>query len=385
LHREVAIVGVGTSQFSPTTPDLAFEELMFEAALKAYNDAGIEPREDIDAIVTCAEDYWEGISIFDEYVPDQLGGVLKPVFTVSADGLWGIINAYMLIKTGHFDIVVVEAHSKASDILTFMDIWRFAFDPVYHRPLVDNPYIIAAMEMNRFMYETVTTREQISMVISKNKRNALLNPLASYGTIIDPVQVEESEVIAEPLRKLDISPLVDGAIVMVLAAEEVAKKLTDKLVWIKGVGWASHTPWIEEWDMVTPTHAVLASRMAYRMAGIDEPARYIDFAEIDDRFAYKELQFMEALGLAKYGEAGTMIEDGVTEIHGELPINPSGGYLGIGYPLEAGGLLKALEVVLQLREEAGKRQLKDVENGLAMAWRGIPTASSAVVIFSKTL
>jgi len=269
--------------------------------------------------------------------------------------------------------------------LTFMDIWRFAFDPVYHRPLINNPYVIAGLEMNRYMFESGVTREQISMVVAKNKRNALRNPLASYGSRIEPEYVERSEVVADPLRKLDISNLVDGAIVMVLASEEVAKKLTDNPIWIKGVGWSSHTPWIEEWDMALPIHAVNASRMAYRMAGIDDPTRYIDFAEIDDRFSYKELQFMEALGFARFGEAGNLLEDGVTEIYGELPINPSGGYLGIGYPLEAGGLLKVLEVVLQLRGEAGGRQLSDVETGLAMSWRGIPTSSSAVVILSKNM
>ena len=385
LERDVAIIGVGTSQFSPQTPDLSYKELMFEAALKAYEEAGVDPKTDVDAFATCAEDFWEGISIFDEYVPDQLGAVLKPVFTLPADGLFGIINAYMLIKTGQFDIVVVEAHSKASDMLTFMDIWKLALDPIYHRPIIDNMYTLAGLEMNRYMMDTYTTREHVSMVVSKNKRNALLNPLASYGTLIEPDIVSKSEPVSDPLRQLDISPLVDGAIVMVLAEESIAKKLSDAPVWIKGVGWNSHTPWIEEWDNVQPVHATLAAKMAYRMAGIDDPSRYIDFIEIDDRFSYKELQFMEALGFARVGEAALLLEDGVTEIYGELPVNPSGGYLGVGYPLEAGGLLKTLEVVKQLRGEAGKRQIQDVETGLAMSWRGFPTSTSAVVIFSKNL
>jgi len=370
LSRDVAIIGVGHSQFSPQTPDLSYKELMFEAALKAYEDAGgIDPRVDVDAFITCEEDYWAGISIFDEYVPDQLGAVLKPTMTVSADGLWGIINAYMLIKTGQFDVVVVEAHSKASDILSFTDIWRFAFDPVIHRPLIDNPLVIAGLEMRKYMEETYTTREQISLVVAKNKRNALYNPLASYGTKLDPEQVNESPLISDPLRKLDISGLVDGSIVFVIASEEVARKTTDKPIWIRGVGWSSHTPWIEEWDMVEPVHAKLAARMAYKEAGIDDPLRYIDFAEIDDRFSYKELQFMEALGLAKFGEASLLVEDGSTDITGEIPINPSGGYLGIGYPLEAGGLLKALGVVLQLRGEAGRLQIEDVKIDLTKSFR----------------
>ena len=384
MSRDVAVIGVGASQFSPQTPDMSYKELMYEAAVKAYEDAGgLNPRTDVDAFISCEEDYWLGISITDEYIPDQIGAVLKPVMTVSADGLWGIINAYMLIKTGQFDVVVVEAHSKASDIETFMDIWRFAFDPIIHRPLIDNPLVIAGLEMRKYMEETFTTRDQLSLVVAKNKRNALRNPLASYGSNLDPEQINESPYISDPLRKYDVSGLVDGSIVFVLAAEEVAKRFTDNPIWIKGVGWASHTPWIEEWDMVIPVHAELAAKMAYKQAGIDDPVRHIDFAEIDDRFSYKELQFLEALGLARFGEAGLMVEDGATDITGEFPVNPSGGYLGVGYPLEAGGLLKAMEVVLQLRGEAAGRQIEDVRTGLAMAWRGIPTSSSAVVIFSN--
>ncbi|MEM2975944.1 MAG: hypothetical protein QW821_05960, partial [Candidatus Bathyarchaeia archaeon] len=129
---EVAIVGVGCVGFRPIMPELSYKELMFEAAVKAYEDAGgINPREDIDVFVTCAEDYLEGFSIFDEFVPDQLGAALRHLFTVSGDGMLGLATAYMLIKTGYFDTVVVEAHSKPSDILTYMDIVQFGLDPIF--------------------------------------------------------------------------------------------------------------------------------------------------------------------------------------------------------------------------------------------------------------
>jgi acetyl-CoA C-acetyltransferase len=118
------------------------------------------------------------------------------------------------------------------------------------------------------------------------------------------------------------------------------------------------------------------------MAGIRYPRKEIDFAEVDDTFAYKELQHLEALGLFKSGEAGLMTEEGATELRGDFPVNPSGGSLGEGHLLEATGLARVLEVVLQLRGEAGKRQLEDVETGLAFGWRGVPTTSGAVAILS---
>ena len=380
----VAIVGVGCVGFRPITPELSYKELMFEAAVKAYEDAGgINPREDIDVFVTCAEDYLEGFSIFDEFVPDQLGAALRHLFTVSGDGMLGLATAYMLIKTGHFDTVVVEAHSKASDILTYMDIVQFGLDPIFNRPLGGHPYYIAGLEMNRYLHDTCTTEEQCAHIVVKNKKNAILNPYAAYGADVTLDQVMRSERLFHPLKKLEISTPADGCIVMVLASEKVAEKLADKPVWVKGVGWCTETPSLETRDWTRAVYTRLAAEMAYKEAKITNPWRDIDFAEIHDLFAYKELQHMEALKLCDYGEAGKLTEEGLTSLDGEFPVNPSGGLLGMGYGLEASGLQKVLEVVLQLRGEAGARQVEDAEVGLAHTWRGIPTATGAVAVLSS--
>jgi len=150
MIREVAIVGVGWSGFRSITPDLSYKELMYEAAVKAYEEAGIDPRRDVDSFVTVAEDYNEGTSIFDEYVPDQLGALHRPVQTIAGEGIHGLAAAVMQILTGQFDIVVVEGHSKASNILTLPYILAFAFDPVFNRPLAAHPYYVAGMEMRRY-------------------------------------------------------------------------------------------------------------------------------------------------------------------------------------------------------------------------------------------
>jgi acetyl-CoA C-acetyltransferase len=381
---EVAIVGVGCTGFRPITPELSYKELMYEAAVKAYEDAGgINPRKDIDVFVTCAEDYLEGFSIFDEFVPDQLGAALRHLFTVSGDGMLGLAQAYMLIKTGHFDTVVVEAHSKASDILTYMDIVQFGLDPIFNRPLGGHPYYIAGLEMNRYLHDTYTTEEQCAQVVVKNKKNAILNPYAAYGAEVTLEQVMHSERLFHPLKKLEISTPADGCIVMVLASEKVAEKLTDKPVWVKGVGWCTETPSLETRDWTKAVYTRLAAEMAYKEAKITNPWREIDFAEIHDMFAYKELQHMEALKLCDYGEAGKLTEEGLTTLNGEFPVNPSGGLLGMGYGLEASGLQKVLEVVLQLKGEAGARQVKDAEVGLAHTWRGLPTATGVVAVLSS--
>jgi len=381
MERRVAIVGVGWAGFAPQTADLSYKELMFEAATRAYEDAGVDPRRDVESFISCAEDYWEGFSIFDEFVPDQLGAVLKPTCTVAADGLYGLITAVMQIQAGLFDLVAVEAHSKASDLLTYEGLLRFAMDPVFTRPLRWHPYALAGLEMSRYLYDTGNLEEHCAMVVEKNRANALGNPFASYAARIRADDVMASRPLFEPLKELDVAGLADGCVVMVLASEEVAKKLTDTPVWVLGVGWASETISPEVRDWCRPLYAEISARMAYDMAGVRSPARELDLMEVDDRFSYKELQHIEALGICGYGEAGRLLEEGVFERDGDLPVNPSGGSLGVGNLLEASGLYRALEVVLQLRGEAGRRQIQDAEVGLAQSWRGLPTASGAVAIF----
>ncbi len=413
MTRNVAVVGIGYTNFSSMTPDQSWKEFMFEACQKAYMDAGLDPRKDIDSFITCAEDYWEGFSIFDEFVPDQIGATLRPCCTVCGDGIYGLGNAYMQIKTGQMNVVAVEAHSKISDLLTFGEIGLHAYDPIFERlitgsaerqhytgnpsytkespkPLVGksdeknrvHPYFLAGLEMQHYLKKTNTTEEQCAKVVVKNKKNAFNNPLANYEANIDIDDVMKSEYLFKPVKKLDISPNVDGAISFVLADEETAKNLDVEPIWLKGFGWCSETPWLSSRAM-DAGYATMASDMAYKMAGIQNPRNEIDIAEVDDRFSYKELQHLEAIGLAEPGQASKMLDAGDLDVKGSLPTNTSGGSIGIGNCFEATGLQKALEIVTQLRGHAGKRQVKDVRTGIAQSWRGIPSGSGAVAIFGR--
>ena len=383
MTERVAIVGAGWYGFQSITPEVSYKEMMYEAAVRAYHDAGIDPRRDVDSFVTVAEDFNEGTSIFDEYTPDQMGGILRPNETIPGEGLHGLITAYMQIKTGLIRVAVVEAHSKVSNILHPAHILAYAMDPIYNRPLGLHPYFIAGLEMQRYLFETGTTLEQCAQVVVKNRQNALLNPLAAYPAELSLADVLDAEPVAEPLTRLMVAPPADGCVVLVLAAEEVARSLTDTPIWIQGVGWANGSYSLENRDWVELDYVRQAAELAYRTAGIRYPRGSIDFAEIDDAFAYKELQHLEALSLCRPGEAGPLTVEGATSLEGDLPVNPSGGSLGCGHLLDASGLARALEVVRQLRGEAGAHQLPDVEVGLAMGWRGVPTTSAAVVILAR--
>ena len=373
---KVAIIGIGSSGFKPKTGGLSWKELMYEAAKKAYGDAGVEPRKEVDSFITCAEDYWEGFSIFDEFTPDQLGGALRPVCTVTGDGLHGLACAFMQIMSGVANVVAVEAHSKASDMLTYNDIVLHAFDPVYNKPLGDHPYYVAGLEMTAYMGSAGATEEDIAQVVVKNKGNARKNPLASYAKDLKAGDVLKSGYSFAPMKKLEMSELADGCIVLVLANEEWARK-SESPVWVEGVGWASATPWLESRDWSRAEYAELAAKMAFKTAKT-EPSK-VDCAEVDDRFAYKELQHLEAVGLCRRGDAKKMLREGQLEPGGKLPVNLSGGSLGIGNLLEASGIHRAFEAALTLRKQAKGRKV-EAERALVQSWRGIPTASGAVAL-----
>jgi acetyl-CoA C-acetyltransferase len=382
MSDRVAIIGAGWAGFRPSTPEKSYKEMIYEAALRAYHTAGVDPRRDVESFVTVAEDFHEGTSIFDEYTPDQLGAALKPMHTITGDGLHGLATAYMLIRTGQFNLVAVEGHSKASNASSLAEISGYAQDPALNRPLRFNTHFVAGLEMNRYLYESETSREQCAAVVIKNRRNALNNPLASYAAELGLSDVLNAPPLAWPLGIHEAAEEVDGAVVMVLASEEKAGLLCEKPVWILGAGWCSDSPSLEsrEWGSAAYIHK--AAQMAYRQAGIRSPLQALDFAEVDDTYAYKELQSLEAVGIFRPGEAGGLTAEGLTYPDGDFPVNVSGGSLGVGHLLDATGLARALEAVLQLRGEAGPRQLEGVEVGLVQSWRGVPTTSGAVLVLA---
>ena len=377
--NKVGIVGIGAPQLRPSSPELSYKELIFEAALKAYADARVDPRRDVESFVCSSEDFLEGTSIFDEYVPDQLGGVLKPVCTISADGMYSLITAYMQILTGVFEVIAVEAHSKASDVVNLSAVYDLGLDPIYNRPLQLDARFVAGLEMSQYLHSSGAERRHCRMVVEKNRGNAIRNNLAMGRA----GGAQDGAEISEPLTSGDVAPMADGAAVVVLASEQAAKNLRDDPIWITGVGWASDSPTLETRDWSIPQYAKLSAKQAYKHAKIGNPRQEIQVAEVDDTYSYKELHHLEGLGIAENGKAHRMLEEGFFDADGPLPVNPSGGSIGMGHTLEMSGLLRVLELVLQLRAQAGAHQVKGVRTGLAQCWRGIPTASGAVVVLEK--
>ena len=376
----VGIVGVGVVPFRPATPEYSWKEIMYEAASRAYADADINPREEVDSFITCAEDYWEGFGIFDEFTPDQLGAVLRPACTVTGDGIQGLAQGVLQIRAGLADVVAVEAHSKISDLLTYEGVVRHAMDPIWNKPLGGSPYYLAGLEMDAYLRAAKLSERDCAAIVTKNRQNARTNERAAHGVKLDVEDVLASPPISTPLKELDVAPLADTAVVLVLAAEARAKKLASDPVWIRGVGWNSDSPWLETREWAEAKYLENAAKMAYSEAKVRNPTSEFQLAEVDDKFSYKEPQHLEALGLSKKGSTAKAIRAGTFELGGDLPVNASGGSLGCGNVIEASGLHRVAEVALQLRGHAGRNQIDGARTGLAASWRGLPTATGAVAV-----
>lgn len=379
---DVYIIGVGLMPPRRSSQDLNFKEMIYGAAKRAYFDAGIEPK-DVDVFVSISEDYEEGTAIFDEYVPDQLGAVLKPVHTITEDGITALFSLYALIKTGKFRIGVLEGHSKLSNILYPSHIHALALDPIYVRPFKLDPYFVAGLEMDLFLNRFGFDEFDAAMVVAKNNHYAMMFGRSGTAGPITPYDVLDSEIISEPLKELDIAPSADAACVIVVANEDVARSTDKYAVKIEGIGYAQGTPNVEEWEGEAE-YLKVAADMAYSMAGIDNPVREIDFAEIDDTFSYKELQHIEALSICREGESADLLQDGFFDLDGDFPVNPTGGNIGNGNLSLMNSLRAIHDIVLQMRYSAGGVQLENTERALCASWKGFPSSQGGVVVLKRT-
>ncbi|HXW37377.1 MAG TPA: hypothetical protein VEJ36_05700 [Nitrososphaerales archaeon] len=373
MADRVGIVGVGYEGFRPSIADISTRELMFQAASKAYLDAGVDPREEVGSFICCTEDFWEGWSITDEMVPDQVGGARRPVCTVPGDGIMGMGHAIMQLRSGVAEVVAVEAHSKLADVLDKVAVENLSLDPVSLRVTGANYDVLAGLEMSAFQHRTGFGRDDCSMVVKNERESALKSARASYGASLSLKEIAESPPVSSPLLRFDKSEPAEAGVVVVLATERWIRRHRKDAVYVDGLAWRSSTPWVEGGELAKPRYAADCCAAALKQAGLRGRSS-LDLVEADDTYSFKLLEHLLAIGFEK-----REVED-VLE-RGSPTLNPSGGSLGTGYLIEASGLHRVLECVLQLRGTAGASQVK-AERALALSWRGYPTGTGAAAVLS---
>ena len=385
MARRVAVVGAGMTRFVRRAQETG-KELAWEASREALASCELS-LDRIDAVcLTSAPDAFDGVHMKGEYLSDGAGAFGRPfmrTYVGGGSGVFTAIQAYYTVASGMADVVLAVAEEKMSSTQPHpQGAFLTIFDNVLERPLGPNLLWIFALEMNRYMTVHGLDKRDIASVAVKNKRNAADHPAALLGQADITVEdVLASETLAWPVQRLDVSPISDGAVALVVASEEAANQISGDPVWIQGVGWNLDTAYWTNRDLVFPEYVANAARMAYDMAGITEPRKQIHVAEPYDPFDYKELHHLEGLLLFDKGKAPEAARDGVLDRKGDLPSCPSGGLLGVGNPIAAAGLMKIAELFWQLRGEAGARQVPGTpERGVAQAWGDLMQVGTVVVM-----
>ncbi|MGB9980255.1 thiolase domain-containing protein [Methanobacterium sp.] len=382
--RDVAIIGVSQTKFGELW-EKSFRDLITEAGLKAVEDANIEG-EDLGAMYV--GNMSAGLFVQQEHIAsliaDHSGLTPIPCARVEAacaSGGLALRNGIMAVASGYHDIVISAGVEKMTDVVDPTPAIATASDQEWEAQQGITFPSLYAMMARRHMYEYGTTREQLAMVSVINHKNGAKNPLAQFPMEISVDAVLNSSIVADPLRLLDCSPVSDGAAAVILCPAEDAKKYTDTPIYVKASAQASGTIALHDRkDLTTIDSTVHASRNAYKMAGL-EP-KNIDLVEVHDCFSINGLLAVEDLGFVEKGKGGIAIEEGMTELDGKIPVNPSGGLKARGHPLGATGIAQAAEIVWQLRGEAGKRQVDGAQIGMTHNIGGTG-GTAAVHIFSN--
>jgi acetyl-CoA C-acetyltransferase len=377
--RDVAIIGVGMTKWGELW-DKSLRTIFTETALLALEDAGIDK---IDSLVVgCMS---SGLFVGQEHLAsllaDSLGvtpAAAARVESACASGGLALRQGFLEVASGASDIVLVGGVEKMTDVTGCEATYALgtAADQEYegyHGLTFPGLYaMMAVAHMHRFG----TTREQLARVAVKNHENGSKNPLAQFPFKVSIEAVLSSVLVADPLRILDCSPITDGAAALVLCPADAARRMKKPAVRITGSGQATDTialssrrdlTWLES------TH--LAAARALAMAG--RKIEDMHLFEVHDCFTIAEIMVTEALGLVEPGRGGPAVEDGLTALNGRFPVNPSGGLKAKGHPVGATGVAQAVEIVKQLRGQAGGRQVKGATRGLAQNMGG--TGGSSVV------
>ncbi len=366
--RGVSIIGIGTTPYG-ILKDQTITAMAATACNDAIQDAQID-RKQIEAFYL--GNYISGMVIGQETLAPLIAGAIGLKKEISCTKVEGACSSasialrqgYLLIAAGVYDIVMVAGAEKMSSAtsekitaslgasidmetegltgLTFPGFW--------------------ALMARRHMYQYGTTIEQLGMVAVKNRKNGALNPRARFRKIVSLEDVMGSKVITDPLKLFDCCPISDGASAAVLCASEIAKDFTDRPINIIGSSQTTgFSTLFEQTQQVSLPATVLAAKQAFEMAGLKP--QDIDLAEIHDCFSPAEIADSEDLGFFEKGKGGWAVQDGLTQVDGKIPINPSGGLLCKGHPVGATGLGQIYEVIRQLRDEH-ENQVKGAEIGL---------------------
>ena len=370
----VAIIGVGHSKFGKRN-DASLRELAFEAFSDALDDAEIESS-DIDGSVVCSATHYDKQRSPAGVVAEYLGLNPKPTFNVEAacaSSAVGLRTAWALVSSGLHDVMAVVGVQKMTELSNqeIQELMGRAGDVMWESPFGTTMPSYYAMYATAHMARYGTTEEDLAAVTVKNRKYGAKNPKAMFQKPVTAEEVLKSRPVSTPLKLFDCCANADGSSCILVANAQKARKITDKPIWIAGLGLASSPMALagRSGPMTSFEVTKNAAKAAYDMARI-KPSD-VDVAEVHDSFSITEILNYEDLGFARPGKGAKLLKDGETELGGRIPVNIDGGLLSKGHPVGATGASQITTLVEQLRKEAGELQVDGARVGLAQNIGGI--------------
>jgi acetyl-CoA C-acetyltransferase len=370
VKDRVAVIGIGQTKHMATRGDVSMAGLVREAASRALADARLDWT-DIDAVVIGkAPDFFEGVMMPELYLADALGASGKPLFRVHTAGSVGgstAIVAAQLVQAGIHERVLTVAFEKQSESEA---MWALSLPIPFQPPMHAGAGGYFAPHVRSYIARAKAPDHIGILVALKDRLNAVRNPYAHLQERdITFDSVKDSLMLWDPIRYAETCPSSDGACAMVLASETAAAASGLSAAWVHGMAMRSEPTMSASRDTVLPRGGADCARDVYAQAGITDPRRDIDCAEIYVPFSWFEPMWLENLLFADAGDGWRLVEDGVTQLDGDLPVNMSGGVLSSN-PIGASGMLRFAEAALQVRGGAGEHQVDGARRALGHASGG---------------
>jgi acetyl-CoA C-acetyltransferase len=375
MDRVVILGGYATSM-TDFNPKYQFYELPYVSSRELLTELGID-RGELDFIILAAYDHLDGRMISNMYTSMASGGYLKYESRVSEDSLYALAYAYMKIISGEADVGLVTSYATRETDMVYAS--NLVMDPLYYRNIAMN--YLSGLALQASAYLSITKLQEYSdliasHIVSQQRKAAANNPRAHLKKPLEPSDVISNEYIIWPLRDGMYPPATRGAVSIVIASEEYAKRIrTDPIVYIDSVSWCTDGYYLGNKLLYLIAPLMKASRKAYINGGIEDPMD-IDLFLISDVTPFHYLMQIEALGLSPPGRGARLLERGeIGPSNTRLRVNPDGGSLCTD-PYPASGILKLYEAYLQLTDRAGPIQLSDVDKVLVHGFSYLSGASS---------
>jgi acetyl-CoA C-acetyltransferase len=367
--QPVAVLGVGQTKHASTRGDVSMAGLVREAIDRALADAGLG-LDAIDAIVLGkAPDFFEGVMMPELFLADAVGAVGKPLFRVHTAGSVGgstAIVAAQLVQAGIHERVLTVAFEKQSESEA---MWALSMPIPFQPPMHAGAGGYFAPHIRSYMRRSKAPDHIGILVAVKDRLNACKNPYAHlHEPDITFDSVKESLMLWDPIRYAETCPSSDGACALVLGSERTVTG-DSPVAWVHGMAMRSEPTMSADRDTVLPRAGRECAADVYGQAGITNPRQQVDCVEMYVPFSWFEPMWLENLGFAGPGEGWKLVEDGVTAMDGDLPVNMSGGVLSSN-PIGASGMLRFGEAAMQVMGTAGEHQIDDARIAVGHAYGG---------------